>query len=259
MAEAFARGVLISDTKAVGAAEAAARAAGEEAEAAARAAGEEAGAAARAESAAARAAGAAEAAARAAARAAEATGALTAAAATLAGDAGPIDQVALAAAQAAAEAAEAAGAAAWAAWGASWGTVGAVGAAVEAVEAAGAAAVSDFNGLLALNLGQPLTLGQPIDPSETGPLGPLWPDGSPDWYRHPPKRTDEGTPESRSESADENTPSLVIVWDPEILGPDDYAKLVTALGDLVRAEGGVGIERIRSRGFGVPCEAGVLQ
>ena len=36
----------------------------------------------------------------------------------------------------------------------------------------------------------------------------------------------------------------LIVWDPEIVSPEDYAELVTALGDLVRASGGVGVERI---------------
>ena len=52
-------------------------------------------------------------------------------------------------------------------------------------------------------------------------------------------------------------PSFVIVWDPEIISEDDYADLVTALGDIVRASGGEGVQRIKSRGFGVPCEAGV--
>ena len=59
------------------------------------------------------------------------------------------------------------------------------------------------------------------------------------------------------EAAGTFTPSFVIVWDPEIISEDDYADLVTALGDIVRASGGEGVQRIKSRGFGVPCEAGV--
>ncbi len=33
-----------------------------------------------------------------------------------------------------------------------------------------------------MKLGEPGTLGQPIDPSESGPLGPLWHGGEPTWY-----------------------------------------------------------------------------
>ncbi len=46
-------------------------------------------------------------------------------------------------------------------------------------------------------------------------------------------------------------PSFVIVWDTELVSEDDYARLVTALGDLVRASGGLGVERLRSRGIRV--------
>jgi len=48
--------------------------------------------------------------------------------------------------------------------------------------AAWAAADDDLDRLIALNLGQPGTLGAPIDPSKSGPLGPLWPQGVPEWY-----------------------------------------------------------------------------
>ncbi len=44
-------------------------------------------------------------------------------------------------------------------------------------------------------------------------------------------------------SADE----VVIVWDHGIVSKDDYAALVTALGDLVRASGGAGLERRNGR------------
>ena len=39
---------------------------------------------------------------------------------------------------------------------------------------------------------------------------------------------------------------LVIVWDHRIVSKDDYAAVVTALGDLVRASGGAGLERRRN-------------
>jgi len=45
-----------------------------------------------------------------------------------------------------------------------------------------AAARADFNGLRKLNPGTYPKLGQPIDPTENGPLGPLWPEGPPAWY-----------------------------------------------------------------------------
>ena len=70
---------------------------------------------------------------------------------------------------------------AWAA--AAWATDAAAWAAAKATRAATRAATSsDLDRLIALNLGQPGTLGAPIDPSEAGPLGPLWPQGVPEWY-----------------------------------------------------------------------------
>jgi hypothetical protein len=44
------------------------------------------------------------------------------------------------------------------------------------------AAQHDRMRLLSLQLGAPLSLGDPIDAREAGPLGPLWPSGAPDWY-----------------------------------------------------------------------------
>ena len=74
-----------------------------------------------------------------------------------------------AAAAAADWAANAAAAADWAANAADWAD-------------ARAAAASDLDRLIALNPGEPDALGGPIDPSEAGPLGPLWPQGVPQWY-----------------------------------------------------------------------------
>jgi len=45
-----------------------------------------------------------------------------------------------------------------------------------AVRAAEAAAKADYDRLLSLNLGVYPELGQPIDPTENGPLGSLWPE-----------------------------------------------------------------------------------
>jgi hypothetical protein len=53
-------------------------------------------------------------------------------------------------------------------------------------------------------------------------------------------------------------PAIVIAWDPEALDQHDYADLVSALGDLARAEGGVGIQRLRDATLEVTIEAGVL-
>ena len=50
---------------------------------------------------------------------------------------------------------------------------------------------------------------------------------------------------------------VCVVWDPETLPEDLYRDLVTALGDLARACGAVGVERITSKGFGVMVDQGV--
>lgn len=42
---------------------------------------------------------------------------------------------------------------------------------------------ADFDKLQSLSLGRFAELGQPIDPTESGPLGNLWPLGEPAWYR----------------------------------------------------------------------------
>lgn len=48
--------------------------------------------------------------------------------------------------------------------------------------AVSAATRADYDRLLSLNLGIYPELGLPIDPTENGPLGPLWPEGPPTWY-----------------------------------------------------------------------------
>ena len=50
------------------------------------------------------------------------------------------------------------------------------------------AADTDLSRLHALDLGLPRKLGKPIDLSESGPLGPLWPHGAPRWATKPTAR-----------------------------------------------------------------------
>jgi hypothetical protein len=45
-----------------------------------------------------------------------------------------------------------------------------------------AALRADFDALLGLQLGRPGEAGKPVDVSEAGPLGILWPAGAPPWY-----------------------------------------------------------------------------
>lgn len=46
-------------------------------------------------------------------------------------------------------------------------------------------------------------------------------------------------------------PGLVIVFDCELISPEDYGELVSAIGDIVRAEGGAGVKQIKQDGYGV--------
>ncbi len=64
--------------------------------------------------------------------------------------------------------------------------------------------------------------------------------------RNPPSRKRGGDP----------PPELWIVWDPEIVAETDYVALVTACGDLVRASGGLGVER---RNGAAPDVAAILR
>ncbi len=53
-------------------------------------------------------------------------------------------------------------------------------------------------------------------------------------------------------------PAIFLAWDPDILEPEEYAALIAALGDLVRAEGGMGIERLNDGTFELTVSAGVF-
>ena len=50
------------------------------------------------------------------------------------------------------------------------------------LELVAAALYADVEKLREQSPGSNEDLGPPMDPSESGPLGPLWPDGAPDWY-----------------------------------------------------------------------------
>jgi RNA polymerase sigma-70 factor (ECF subfamily) len=49
-------------------------------------------------------------------------------------------------------------------------------------------------------------------------------------------------------------PAFKIAWDPQHLTADEYAHFVSLLGDVVRAQGGTGVELLRSHGYGVQVE-----
>ncbi len=50
---------------------------------------------------------------------------------------------------------------------------------------------------------------------------------------------------------------IAIVGDPTILTREEYAELITILGDIVRANGGKGVERIWESECDLPIDAGV--
>ena len=66
-------------------------------------------------------------------------------------------------------------------------------------KAAVAAARGDYYRIVALNLEGYPELGQPIDPTELGPLGPLWAAGPPAWFT-PPRTQPMGTSDRAASS-----------------------------------------------------------
>jgi len=107
--------------------------------------------------------------------------------------------------------------------------------------AAWAAADDDLDRLIALNLGQPGTLGAPIDPSKSGPLGPLWPQGVPEWYTEAATKTVAPHEEPSGDA------ELVVEIDvPEGISDDEVLAVIERLSldadDLHRALGGHGLK-----------------
>jgi hypothetical protein len=76
-------------------------------------------------------------------------------------------------------------AATWAARTASLAVVAAAEATGTPDEIVAATVVADLDHLESMALDGPGTFGKPIDPSESGQLGPLWPDGAPAWFTNP--------------------------------------------------------------------------
>jgi hypothetical protein len=91
-------------------------------------------------------------------------------------------------------------------------------------------------------------------------LFPSWEDGLKhllETIERPPSGPSRATNYSSGERQ-VSPPAVFIGWDPEALSPGEYVELVAALGDLVRAEGGIGIERLNDGTFEVILTAGVL-
>lgn len=53
-------------------------------------------------------------------------------------------------------------------------------------------------------------------------------------------------------------PVFAIAWSPEVLSSAEYARLIGMLGDLMRANGAVGVERVRSQMVGGAVDSAVL-
>lgn len=53
---------------------------------------------------------------------------------------------------------------------------------------------------------------------------------------------------------EEANPHIILVWDPGAITEEQYLELTDALGDLVRACGGAGLVRVKSRYVEVPLK-----
>jgi hypothetical protein len=100
----------------------------------------------------------------------------------------------------------------------------------------------DLKRLLALGLGEPGSLGPPIDPSVSGPLGLLWPGEAPPWFTYPTMSQEE---RARIEPAGDA--ELVVEIDvPEDATDEDVLALVGELvlhaDDVHRSLGGHGLK-----------------
>lgn len=76
--------------------------------------------------------------------------------------------------------------------------------------------------------------------------------------RYSSAETDYLGKQSKPRTGDNYLANLLIIWDPEIVNQDDYVSLITALGDLVRSEGGIGVERIGHSEVGIHVGEGTL-
>jgi hypothetical protein len=99
-------------------------------------------------------------------------------------------------------------------------------------EAADAAARSDIYKLSDLKLGSFPALGNPIDPSESGPLGTLWPTDVPDFLK--PSRSGGETTGIPEAQASEPQPELLVL-EAEVNEFADTEEVAGALADLCYA------------------------
>ncbi len=95
-----------------------------------------------------------------------------------------------------------------------------------------AGALDDLRRLLPVKPKQPGTLGSLIDPGERGPLGPLWPQGEPVWFR------DSVGLESASPTAAPDASPVTFYFDITEFDDEEIAGILGRLSDLYRSLGG---------------------
>lgn len=90
-----------------------------------------------------------------------------------------------------------------------------------------------------------------IDPTPSGLLGPYWLLGQePEWWPTNAELSQEEADTAKTPMESEvGPPAVFVAYDPTRVDPEDYAKLIAALGDVVRANGGDGIVHLRTEGY----------
>lgn len=83
---------------------------------------------------------------------------------------------------------------------------------------------------------EPHDLGKTIDPTENGPLGPIWKSNAPKWFVE-----SRGIAQNSEITQTQLRSPIVIVWDPKIIGLQDYNALISEIDKLVKSCGGMGI------------------
>lgn len=66
---------------------------------------------------------------------------------------------------------------------------------------------------------------------------------------------DSSTAQSREDMSE---PAVVVVWDPALVSEEQYAELIEAIGNVVRAHGGIGVKLLRPSTFGAAVEEEVV-
>ncbi len=67
----------------------------------------------------------------------------------------------------------------------------------------------------------------------------------------------EGSSKSQP-SKDISDPAVVVVWDPAFVTEEQYAELIEAIGNVVRAHGGLGVKLLRPSTLGAAVETEVV-